>query len=59
MTITIYVKCPLDGHNNQKYCSLVEHYKDTGTTNECHHREECTNLKQYVINEEGNNYETK
>lgn len=58
MTITIYVKCPLDGHENQKYCGLVEHYKETGTTNYCAHQQECTDMKTY-INHEDKTYETK
>lgn len=53
----IYVTCPLDGHENQKYCGLVEHYKETGTTNTCAHRQECSEMKQY-INHEEINYET-
>ena len=59
MIAEVYVKCPLDGHPNQKFCGLVEHYKETGTTNLCQHREECVDMKQYIINEEGNNNETK
>lgn len=48
MTQEIYVKCPLDGHENQKYCGLVEHYKDTGTINECPHQRECLEMKTYI-----------
>lgn len=55
----IYVRCPLDGHQNQQYCGLVEHYKENGTTNECLHRQECSEMKQHIINEEGIKYETK
>ena len=58
MENTIYVKCPIDGHENQKYCGLVEHYKDTGTTDKCEHRQQCQNMKTY-INHEGNQYEIK
>jgi hypothetical protein len=58
MNQKIYVKCPLDGHENQKYCGLVEHYKDTGTTNTCEHREQCHEMKTYIKHEE-HQYETK
>jgi hypothetical protein len=49
----IFVRCSLDGHENQKYCGLVEHYKAIGDTNQCPHQQECSDLKTYVNNEEG------
>ena len=58
MNQKIYVTCPLDGHENQKYCGLVEHYKDNGTTNNCEHRQQCQEMKTYIKHEE-NQYETK
>lgn len=50
----IFVRCPLDAHENQKYCGLVEHYKANGITDHCPYQEECNNLKTHVNNEEGN-----
>ena len=58
MNQKIYVTCPLDGHENQKYCGLVEHYKDNGTVNQCLYQQECKDMKNY-INVEENSYETK
>ena len=58
MNDRVYVKCPLDGHENQKYCGLVEHYKDTGSTNQCAHQQECHDMKTYIKHEEIK-YETK
>jgi len=55
----IYVRCPLDGHENQKYCGLVEHYKANGITDECPHQQECVDLKTHVNNEEGKYNEIK
>lgn len=49
-----YVTCPLDGDCRQKYCSLVDHYKEHGTTNECNHQQTCREMRQY-INEETTN----
>lgn len=50
----IYVTCPLDGDEHQKFCSLVDHYKENGTTNECQYQQTCFEMKQY-INEENLN----
>ena len=47
-----YVKCPMDGTENQKFCGLVEHYKETGTANECPHQHECSEFKTHIINNE-------
>ena len=58
MNDRVYVKCPLDGHENQKYCGLVEHYKETGSTNNCAHQQECHDMKTY-INHEDRKYEIK
>jgi hypothetical protein len=49
MTQKIYVKCPMDGTDNQKYCGLIDHYKQNGTANECLHRQECADIKTYYI----------
>ena len=55
-----YVKCPLDGTEQQKFCGLVEHYKDNGITHECSYQQECTEMKTHIINtQEGNLNETK
>ena len=48
----IFVRCPLDGHENQKYCGLVEHYKANGIADQCPHQQECIDLKTHVNNEE-------
>ena len=49
----IFVRCSLDGHENQKFCGLVEHYKSVGSAHECPYQSECRELKTYVNNEEG------
>lgn len=49
----ICVKCPLDGTEHQKYCSLVEELKETGKTDECNYQFECSELKTHII-EKGN-----
>lgn len=49
MNEKIYVKCPLDGHENQKYCGLVDRYKETGTADECEHKHQCHEMKTYII----------
>ena len=49
----IYVVCPLDGDPRQKDCSLVEHFKENGTMNECQYQAECRDLRTHVNNEEG------
>ena len=55
-----YVKCPLDGTENQKFCGLVEHYKETGTAHECNYQHECSEMKIHIINtEEGKLNEIK
>ena len=52
-TIKICVKCPMDGTDHQKYCSLVEQFKENGNTDECHYRFECSEIKTHII-EKGN-----
>lgn len=42
MITKAYVTCPLDGSEHQKFCSLVESYKETGTSDECPYRNECS-----------------
>jgi hypothetical protein len=45
----------MDGTQNQKYCGLVEHYKENGIVDQCPHIQECNEIKTYHINnEEGN-----
>jgi hypothetical protein len=51
MTQQIFVRCPMDGTEHLKYCGLVDHYKETGTTHECLHRDECSEIKTYMIND--------
>jgi hypothetical protein len=41
----------MDGTEHLKYCGLVDHYKETGTTHECLHRDECSEIKTYMIND--------
>jgi len=53
------VRCPMDGTQNQKFCGLVEHYKSNGNIDECPHLQECSEIKNYVINEEGKLNEIK
>lgn len=55
----IFVKCPLDGDPHQKYCGLVEHYKETGSTHTCAHQQECSDMKQYINHKEETYYEIK
>jgi uncharacterized Fe-S cluster-containing protein len=55
----VYVRCPMDGTPNQKFCGLVDHYKANGNVDECPHQQECSEIKNYVINEEGNLNEIK
>ena len=50
----IYVRCPLDGAEHQKYCCLVDHYKETGTINECQHHHECAQMVHHINNKERN-----
>ena len=47
---TVNVKCPMDGTEHQKFCGLVDHYKETGTTHECLHRDECSSIRSTIIN---------
>jgi hypothetical protein len=54
----VFVKCPLDGHPTQKYCGLVEHYKDNGNTNECQYQRECHDMKTYIKCEKEDTNET-
>ena len=50
-TIQVYVKCPLDGYKEQESCSLVDLYKETGTTHTCQYKHECSEMKTHIINE--------
>jgi hypothetical protein len=51
MITKAYVTCPLDGSEHQKYCSLVESYKDNGNANECPYRNECSHQIKPIDNE--------
>ena len=52
MRTEYFVKCPMDGTENQKFCGLVDHFKETATTHTCPHRQECEEYKTHIINKE-------
>jgi hypothetical protein len=59
MNTSIFVRCPMDGIDHQKFCGLVEYYKENGIVDQCPYQQDCSDMKTHVINEEGNLNEIK